>query len=134
MIYELKKSEYHRLKPILLSGFQFPEIYAVVNLVNSGWIVADDPVNPTSAFVWAEGLKGFFLIGCENNISFLEDLNHFIDHELNERLQRDVNWVEVAGMHQGWDDVIKQSYHCRNVKQSIQLIYKWDDHQAVEAI
>ncbi len=121
MLYELKKKDYFLLQPMLASGFQFPEAAAVINSINSGWIVTDDPGHPISALLWVEGLSGFFLLGDETNTSFLHALDHFIDHHLT------VSWFEVAGMHEGWNGVIEQYFSWRNVNKSTQLIYKWQE-------
>ncbi|KWX79466.1 hypothetical protein AMQ84_07045 [Paenibacillus riograndensis] len=63
MLYELEKKDYSLLEPMLISGFQFPEVSAVIDSINSGWIVTNDPKQPASALMWAEGLGGFFLLG-----------------------------------------------------------------------
>jgi len=128
MLYELEKRVYFLLQPMLSSGFQFPEAAAVIDSINSGWIVTDNPENPISALLWAEGLSGFFLLGDETNTSFLNALDHFIDHRLT------VNWFEVAGMHEGWNVAIERHFSRRNVNKSTQFIYKWQEQAFAQGL
>ncbi|QHT61016.1 GNAT family N-acetyltransferase [Paenibacillus lycopersici] len=128
MLYELETKDYALLEPLLTSGFQFPEVIAVADLINSGWIVTDDPAHPVSALLWAEGLGGFFLLGDETNVSFLHGLDRFVHRHLDNGL------FEVAGMHEGWNAVIERRYARKRMMKSTQLIYKWYEQSRQEGI
>ncbi|MFF2157197.1 GNAT family N-acetyltransferase [Paenibacillus chitinolyticus] len=126
MLYELERKNYWLLEPMLAGGFQFPEVSAVIDSINSGWVVTNDPKHPASALLWAEGLGGFFLLGDETNKSFLHALDYFIDYRLVD------SWFEVAGMHEGWNNVIEQHFARRKVNKSTQLIYKWHTQDQID--
>jgi len=78
MIHELQRPD----KSILNLDIQFPEIQAIIEGNNPGWVFVDDLMSPTAALVWAQGIQGFYLIGDSDSKIFLEELNTFTDREL----------------------------------------------------
>lgn len=123
MIIELKKSQFHRCKDLLLKQSQ-PEAKAVVEGVNPGRIFVDNINAPTSGVVWLGNNDGFFFIGNERNERFNNELNHFVDTVITPEAKKvGLTWFEGIGDHHKWDDTIKRVFANRHLGSWKQRVY-----------
>ncbi|WP_442599598.1 GNAT family N-acetyltransferase [Neobacillus sp. D3-1R] len=77
MIFELKKNDYIKIKPLLRGLEDHPVINGVIQGNNVGKIFVDNLDEPTTSLVWAK-MEMFYLIGnCENH-NFTRQLESFI--------------------------------------------------------
>jgi len=119
MIHELRQP----VKSIHNFDIQFPEVQAIIERNNPGWIFVDDLNEPSAALVWAQGIEGFYLIGDSDSKVFREELNTFTNHELKPRLiEQGKLLFEISG-NETWDPVIEIVYRNRVLEKSQQWIY-----------
>lgn len=73
---------------------------------NPGWVLGDDPVNPTSAFIYTCGLGGT-LVGRWDNDDFTKTFIEKLDDEILPKVRDDnQDILEIAGDSHEWDSVI----------------------------
>jgi GNAT superfamily N-acetyltransferase len=119
MIHELKQPSAR----VLVIDCPFPEALAVIEGNNPGWVFADDLNTPRAALVWAQGIKGFYLVGDANRAVFLQELDVYIDQVLKPRLHNlGVAWFEISG-DENWNPVIESVFEKRNLESSQQWVY-----------
>jgi hypothetical protein len=70
MIHELKQPS----SSVLAIDCPFPEVLAIIEGNNPSWVFVDGLNTPTTVLVWAQGIKGFYLVGDANCAVFLEEL------------------------------------------------------------
>ena len=108
---------------ILAMDILFPEVLAVVEGNNPGWVFVDDLNAPRAALVWAQGIEGFYLVGDAKSKVFLEELSIFTERVLKPRLNDlGKTWVEISG-DKYWDPVIEKVYVKRTLESNQQWVY-----------
>jgi hypothetical protein len=55
---------------VLAMDCPFPEALAIIEGNNPGWVFADGLNTPRAALVWAQGIKGFYLVGDAHSAVF----------------------------------------------------------------
>ncbi len=119
MIHELKQPS----SSVLAIDCAFPEALAIIEGNNPGWVFVDDLDIPRAALVWAQGIKGFYLVGDANSAVFLEELDVFTDQVLRPRLHNlGIAWFEISG-DENWNPVIENVFGKWNLKSSQQWVY-----------
>jgi hypothetical protein len=118
----------HELEPSCCSRLNidcpFPEARAVMAGNNPGWVFVDEPNAPRAAVVWAQGMKGFYLVGDPDTAVFREELAGYSDEILIPRLRSmGVDWFEISG-HAGRDALIEHVFGARRLESSQQWIYR----------
>lgn len=130
MIYELNKSQFKNISPLLVGDRCNIEIKAVVELNNPGWVFVDNPKEPKTALVWSKGIEGFYFVGDENNPEFNDYINDYIDIIIRPRAKKlRLNWFECRGISPKWEDVIKIIFQKRKLYKSYQYVYRFKDFQ-----
>jgi hypothetical protein len=119
MVHELKRPS----SSILAIDCPFPEALAIIEGNNPGWVFVDDLNAPRAALVWAQGIKGFYLVGDANSTAFLQELDVYTDQVLEPRLHDlGVAWFEISG-DENWNPVIENVFEKRNLESSQQWVY-----------
>jgi len=119
MVHELKQAS----GSVLAIDCPFPEALAVIEGNNPGWVFVDDLKTPRAALVWAQGVKGFYLVGDANSAAFLKGLDVYTDQVLEPRLHDlGVAWFEISG-DESWNPVIEKVFEKRNLESSQQWVY-----------
>jgi RimJ/RimL family protein N-acetyltransferase len=119
MIHELKRPS----SSILAIDCPFPETLAIIEGNNPGWVFVDDLNAPRAALVWAQAIKGFYLVGDANSTAFLQELDVYTDQVLEPRLHDlGVAWFEISG-DENWNPVIEHVFEKRNLESSQQWVY-----------
>jgi len=93
----------------------------------------DDLNAPRAALVWAQGIKGFYLVGDANSAVFLEELDVYTDQVLKPRLHNlGIGWFEISG-DESWNPVIENAFEKRNLESSQQRVFtlKPTTHESV---
>lgn len=127
MIYLLKEKYYDKVKS-LIGDFGhgiFPN--CVCNKNNPGWIFANDPKNPTSAFVYMKKLGGTF-VGNSNNSNFNKSLKENLDYLLIPQIKEngdDFFCVTGSETHSGWDNTIESILSEKKYSSSSVLRYRF---------
>jgi len=125
MIHELTQPS----SRILALDCPFPEALAIIEGNNPGWVFVDDPNRPKAALVWAQGIKGFYLIGDAKSAVFLKELDAFTDQALKPRLHNlGITWFEISG-DETWNPVIEHAFEKRNLEISQQSVYTLEPTQ-----
>jgi GNAT superfamily N-acetyltransferase len=119
MIHELKQPS----SSVLAIDCPFPEALAIIEGNNPGWVFVDGLNTPRAALVWAQGIKGFYLVGDANSAVFLEELDVYTDQVLGPRLHHlGIAWFEISG-DENWNAVIENVFGKRNLESSQQWVY-----------
>ena len=123
MITELVQNDFYKCINLLNEKGQL-EAKAIVMGINPGRIFVDDFVIPTTGLIWLGNNDGFILIGDECNKRFNEEINPFIDDViLPEAKKVGLNWFEVVGNHERWNDTIEKLFNHRNIGSWNQKVY-----------
>ncbi|AJS59313.1 GNAT family N-acetyltransferase [Paenibacillus sp. IHBB 10380] len=125
-MFELSKHEYYKVKFLIETGYNHPEIVSIIEQNNPGWIFIDDKLIPETALVWSKGIKGFYLIGNENNHDFLKDINENITTIIAPRMRgMGLDYFEASGNSGKWklDDI----FSSRVINRWGQFVYKYVD-------
>ena len=107
MIHLIEEKNYNKVKELIgESGHSiFPA--CVCNGDNPGWIFADDPENPTSAFVHMKKLGGT-LVGNSDNDEFNRSLKENLESQVIAKLIKDgEEFFSVSGSDSSWETVIE---------------------------
>lgn len=110
------------------------EVHCVINGMNSGRVFADSQTMPTSAMVFSQGVGGFYFAGDSDNITFVREINKYIDNALApELLRKDIRRFEFSGETDDWAPAFDAVFQDRPVEKTHQLIYRlsydaWDNH------
>ncbi|MGR3764180.1 GNAT family N-acetyltransferase [Rossellomorea sp. NS-SX7] len=123
MISELNKSEYYKCKA-LINEEGLLESKAVIEGENHGRIFVNDPIAPSSGFIWLGSNNGFIFIGNEDNEEFNLELNHFFNTIIKtDALKVDMTAFEAIGNHSKWNKTIKKVFG-ENVNGYNQRVYE----------
>lgn len=134
-MYELKREEFINVKNILDETMDNIEIKAVINNENPGWIFVDSKENPKTAVIYSKGVGGFYFVGDEKNESFNKNIEKYIDEDIKKRAVKEgFDEFEFSGETEKWNVVLEEIFKNKDLKQSVQYIYKldrdeWDKHE-----
>lgn len=134
MIHELSKTDFSRIIKLLNPSIDNIEVNCVISGMNPGRIFADSQTMPTSALVFSQGVGGFYFVGNSNNISFVREVNDYIDSTLAPQLlSKGIRRFEFSGETDDWPPVFDAMFQDRPVEKTHQLIYRlnghaWDKH------
>jgi RimJ/RimL family protein N-acetyltransferase len=108
---------------VLAMDCPFPEALAIIEGNNPGWVFADGLNTPRAALVWAQGIKGFYLVGDAHSAVFPKELDVYTDQVLKPRL-RDLGVAsfEISG-DENWNPVIENIFEKRNLESSQQWVF-----------
>jgi hypothetical protein len=86
-------------------------------------VFVDDLNTPRAALVWAQGIRGFYLVGDVNSAAFLRELDLYTDQVLGPRLHHlGVTCFEISG-DENWKPVIENVFGKRELESSQQWVY-----------
>ncbi len=124
MIREIKRSAFGSVSHLTGYGIRYPEVAAVLNGVNPGWVFADSLSEPSAALVWPRGMEGFYIIGEKVSASFLFDLDLYIQEVIVPRARHlGLRWFEFSCDRESWGPVIERVFGQRNLAHSTQCAY-----------
>lgn len=124
MIFELDIAEFGKCRG-LLNGQGQLEAKAVVEGINPGRIFVDDHAIPSTGLIWLGNNDGFIFIGDENNESFNNEINDFVDQVIFPEAKKvQLEWFEVMGNHDKWNKVIEKVFKHRSLISWNQRVYK----------
>lgn len=130
MIYELNKSQFKNISPLLVGNRCNIEIKAVVELNNPGWIFVDNIREPKTALVWSKGIQGFYFVGDEGNPELNDYINDYIDIIIRPRARKlGFNWFECSGISSKWEESIESIFQKRKLHKYYQYVYRFKDFQ-----
>ncbi|WP_105616107.1 GNAT family N-acetyltransferase [Vallitalea okinawensis] len=124
---ELKKEQFHRIEHMLSVDKCNLEIKSVIALNNPGKVYVDNAREPKSAIIWSKGIGGYYLIGEENNPSFVKGLSQYFDEVIIPQSQDlDYNNIEISGTSEIWDDILEMTFDNRaGYHKSYQYVYQF---------
>lgn len=123
MITELMQRDFHKCLNLLNEQGQL-EAKSIVMGVNPGRIFVDEFVIPKSGLIWLGNNDGFIFIGDECNKRFNAEINAFIDDViLPEAKKVGLNYFEVVGNHDLWNDTIERLFKHRGLGSWNQKVY-----------
>lgn len=124
MIYELEKTLYSLVTPLLEGELINIEIKSVVQGYNPGCVFVDSIDSPSTAMVWSKAIDGFYFIGSEVNDDFNDSINDYIDRIIAPRAKvLGLKYFEFSGTSKAWDKTINRIFKDRSLDRSIQLTY-----------
>lgn len=124
MIYEIESCYYNKIKQLVEDVENFPEIKAVIDNNNPGKVYVDNNDNPKTALVWNQGMQGFYFVGNYNNDNFLSNIKEHINERIiNELTSKEINWFEISGVNDRWNQRIEELFKDREIKYGYQLAY-----------
>jgi len=124
MIYELDKSQYHKVDHMPKGDLINLEIKSVVEGYNPGWVFVDNIEQPKTAMVWSRGIQGFYFIGDSNNPAFNDYINQYIDEEITPRAKAlGYHHFEFSGTSKEWDEAFIEIFNGRRLDKSKQFVY-----------
>ncbi len=88
MIYELNQSQFKSISHLLTGERINLEIKAVVEGYNPGWVFVDNVMEPKTAMVWSQGIKGFYFLGDVNSNEFNNYLETYIKYIIAPRAKK----------------------------------------------
>ncbi|MGL1893667.1 MAG: GNAT family N-acetyltransferase [Spirochaetaceae bacterium] len=124
MIHLIEQKNYYKVKELVgdFSHGIFPSCVCDGN--NPGWIFADDPENPTSAFVYMKKLGGT-LVGDSENDEFNRSVKDSLDSLiLTKLIKEDEEYFSVTGSNPAWNSSIKVILSNRDFDTCSVLRYK----------
>ncbi|KMJ59936.1 acetyltransferase [Bacillus sp. LL01] len=125
MIIELKKKEFHKCRN-LIHEKGLIEAKAIIEGINPGRVFVDDQNSPTTGFVWLGNNDGFIFFGNENNLTFNEELNAFIEEVIKpEAAKVGLKWFEALGDHADWHNSLESTFRHRPLGSWNQRVYKY---------
>lgn len=135
MIYEIEQSQFKNISHLLVGDRCNPEIKAVVELNNPGWIFVDNPIEPKTAVVWSKGIKGFYFVGDEDNSQFNNYINDYIENIIIPRAKElGLSSFECSGISDKWDDTIQELFSKRKLQKSYQCVYRFKNFKSYSFI
>lgn len=139
MIYELKKSNYDNILPLLIKHNL--EDHISIKSILMGWsrgkIFVDDPVHPTTALIWAINCMYYF-IGNAHNPKFNDHFVNFFEEDLKpENTSLGASVFICTFLHdQGWHERVLQFFKDRKVEKDYRQVYAFnkghEDHQGTK--
>lgn len=125
MIYELNQSQFKSISHLLTGERINLEIKAVVEGYNPGWVFVDNVMEPKTAMVWSQGIKGFYFLGDVNSNEFNNYLETYIKYIIAPRAKKiDLSSFEFSGTSSKWDDKLKKIFKNHKLSVSKQYVYK----------
>lgn len=125
MIIELKKQDFKKCIELLHENGLI-EVKAIIQGLNSGRVFVDDPISPSTGFVWQGNNDGFIFFGNENNASFNQELNSFIDKIITpEAVKVGLKWFEALGDHADWHKSLEETFRHRPLGSWNQKVYHY---------
>jgi RimJ/RimL family protein N-acetyltransferase len=110
-------------RSVLAIDCPFPEALAIIEGNNPGWVFADDLNTPRAALVWAQGIKGFYVVGDAHSAVFPKELDVYTDQVIKPRLlDLGIALFEISG-DENWNPVIENVFEKRNLESSQQWVY-----------
>lgn len=126
MIRKLAEKEHHQVENLVKSLDNFPEMKSVVANVNPGSIYVNENCYE-SALVWNQGMQGFYFIGDASNKIFAQEIKSYVNDTLIEFLRSvGMNWFEVSGVNDAWNDTIEEIFEDKGIEYEHQLAYRMD--------
>jgi len=124
MIYQLEKSQYKKVFPLLEGGKNIIDIKAVLETNNHGFVFADSHNTPKTALVWTK--NGAFLVGDTKNDNFNNYFDEFINIIISPILKA-LNYddFEVCGAIDEWNNIIESIFKKRKLNINMQSEYKF---------
>jgi hypothetical protein len=86
MHFELQKTDYMRVLPLMREVLKDPMMYSVIEGNSPGRIFVDHNDKPTCAFIWT-GIDFSYIVGQKNNAAFFESIHKTILEEILPALQ-----------------------------------------------
>ncbi|TFB18476.1 GNAT family N-acetyltransferase [Filobacillus milosensis] len=106
-MHELKLEDFNTINHLLDTDYHFPEIRAVVEGNQPGWVFVDRIEEPHTAMIFVGEANGFMFVG-EIIDEFLQGLNPFIEEVIKPRLLEDgINYFECSGSSPKWNQALK---------------------------
>ncbi|MFB4164113.1 GNAT family N-acetyltransferase [Alteribacillus sp. JSM 102045] len=123
MVYELKRDEFIKCKP-LLNNERHVEVKGVVDGVNRGRIFVDNPVLPNAGMIWLGNNDGFFFIGNPDNKDFNGRIGRYVEEVIKlQMLEQDLFHFEMIGNYPGWYPAIEKLFQHRTLSSWTQHVY-----------
>ncbi|TGB03547.1 GNAT family N-acetyltransferase [Halobacillus salinus] len=124
MIRELDQSEFYKCEKLMNKAGHI-EVQAVIAGNNPGRIFVDDIDDPKTGLIWLGNHDGFFFIGDEENETFTDGIDAFIDDVIHPEAERlGVRSFIAIGNHLEWEPVIENVFAHRPMQISDQKVYK----------
>ena len=116
--------DFHRCEA-LIDRTKSVEVNAIIIGNNPGRIFVDNEHTPESGMVWLGNNDGFYFIGKEDNDTFNQKIDIFIDEYIAEQAKEEelVNF-EAIGQQPKWDAVIQNIFQHRPLHNRKQRVYK----------
>ncbi|QOR35302.1 GNAT family N-acetyltransferase [Clostridium sp. 'deep sea'] len=126
MLQELSKSDYYKVAKMMTGAKVNLEPEAVIWGYNPGTIYVDDVLEPKSAVIWVEGMKGFYFVGDANNDRFNKFIVDFFDKVLIKKAKKiNYKWIEFSGLNTDWEITLAKLFkHKEKYDESKQFVYK----------
>ncbi len=125
MIIELKKQDFKKCIKLLHDNGLI-EVKAIIRGFNSGRVFVDDLIFPSTGFVWQGNNDGFIFFGNENNLSFNQELNSFIEEKIKpEAAKVGLRWFEALGDHADWHKSLEGTFRHRPLASWNQRVYQY---------
>ncbi|MBA2176367.1 GNAT family N-acetyltransferase [Halobacillus locisalis] len=121
---ELTPGDFHRCEA-MVDRTKSIEVNAIIKGNNPGRIFVDHKHKPETGMVWLGNNAGFYFIGQEDNDSFNQEINHFIDEYIVKQAKKEnLEEFEAVGQHPRWDEVIQRVFQHRKLHNWNQRVYK----------
>lgn len=125
MIYELNPSQFKSISHLLEGERINLEIKAVVEGYNPGWVFVDNVMEPNTAMVWSQGIKGFYFLGEAESNEFNSSLITYIKYIIAPRARKqNINAFEFSGTSALWDKKLEQIFKNLDLSISKQFVYR----------
>ncbi|WP_339146664.1 MULTISPECIES: GNAT family N-acetyltransferase [unclassified Sutcliffiella] len=131
MIIELEKKDFNKCRELVHENGLI-EVKAVIQGFNTGRVFVDDPISPSSGFVWQGNNDGFIFFGNENNLSFNRELNSFIEEIIKpEAAKVGLKWFEALGDHSDWHNSLESTFRHRPLGSWNQRVYQYSGNSRI---
>jgi GNAT superfamily N-acetyltransferase len=118
MLYELQRSDYNKIYP-LVGGNEETKVLpvSVLSKNNLGKVFVDNAENPKTAIIWVLG-NAFYFFGDSSNAYFINSLNEFIDRTiapLSKELVGINSSFETLIYDESWNQALKRVFQNRSL-------------------
>jgi GNAT superfamily N-acetyltransferase len=129
LMYELDKGAFLSVRHLVGNGTTYPEVLAVIDGNNPGWVFVDSPTRPGTALIWSRGIEGFYLIGEQDDATFLVDLDSCVDAVISPRARElGMRWFEFSCDRESWGSAVERVFGRRGLVRSTQYTYGLEAH------
>ena len=129
-MYELKRQEFDRVKPLIKTGYDHPEIVSIIEQNNPGWIFVDHTLECQVALVWSQGIQGFYLIGHENKYDSSIHIDEYITSHIAPRMRSmGLSYFEISGGSDKWN--LTDLFSKREISKWGQYVYKYNHREQI---